>query len=47
MRYHVPVKNPDVRKSAIPTRTSFIFYLGLEGIGGLDMETNEDENVCS
>ncbi|KZT28597.1 glycoside hydrolase family 63 protein [Neolentinus lepideus HHB14362 ss-1] len=27
-----------------PSRTSFIFYAGLEGLGGLDMETDEDEN---
>ncbi|EPQ58475.1 glycoside hydrolase [Gloeophyllum trabeum ATCC 11539] len=29
---------------AHPCRTSFIFYAGLEGLGGLDMETDEDEN---
>ncbi|KAF8270316.1 glycoside hydrolase [Lactarius quietus] len=28
-----------------PSRTSFIFYAGLEGMGGLDLETDEDENV--
>ncbi|TFY83454.1 hypothetical protein EWM64_g561 [Hericium alpestre] len=27
-----------------PSRTSFIFYAGLEGLGGLDMETDENEN---
>ncbi|KAN0141302.1 Glycoside hydrolase [Lactarius tabidus] len=27
-----------------PSRTSFIFYTGLEGMGGLDLETDEDEN---
>lgn len=32
----------------LPSRTSFVFYLGLEGFGGLEMETDEDENVsCS
>jgi len=29
-----------------PSRSSFIFYAGLEGLGGLDLETDEDENVC-
>ena len=28
-----------------PSRTSFIFYAGLEGMGGLDLETDENENV--
>ncbi|KAF5324636.1 hypothetical protein D9611_004403 [Ephemerocybe angulata] len=28
----------------VPSRISTIFYLGLEGIGGLDMETDEDDN---
>ncbi|KAA1471225.1 glycoside hydrolase [Dentipellis sp. KUC8613] len=28
----------------MPTRTSFIFYSGLEGFGGLEMETDENEN---
>ena len=28
-----------------PSRTSFIFYLGIDGLGGLEMETDEDENV--
>lgn len=23
-----------------------IFYFGLEGLGGLDMDTDEDDNVC-
>lgn len=27
-------------------RTSMIFYSGMEGLGGLDMDTDEDENVC-
>ncbi|KAG5645845.1 hypothetical protein DXG03_005187 [Asterophora parasitica] len=31
--------NPDV-----PSRISTIFYFGLEGLGGLGMETDEDEN---
>jgi mannosyl-oligosaccharide glucosidase len=31
--------------SGIPSRTSFIFYAGVEGMGGLDLETDEDENV--
>jgi Glycosyl hydrolase family 63 N-terminal domain len=30
-----------------PSRTSFIFYAGMEGMGGLDMETDENENVRS
>lgn len=29
-----------------PLRTSMIFYMGMEGLGGLEMETDEDENVC-
>ncbi|ETW85531.1 glycoside hydrolase family 63 protein [Heterobasidion irregulare TC 32-1] len=28
----------------LPSRTSFIFYSGLEGLGGIDMETQEAEN---
>ncbi|KAF8892637.1 glycoside hydrolase family 63 protein [Infundibulicybe gibba] len=31
--------NPD-----LPSRISTIFYFGLEGIGGLEMETDEDDN---
>ncbi len=31
--------------SGIPSRTSFIFYAGVEGMGGLELETDEDENV--
>lgn len=27
-------------------RISPIFYLGMEGVGGIEMETDEDENVC-
>ncbi len=27
------------------SRTSLIFYSGIEGIGGLEMETYGDENV--
>jgi len=27
-----------------PSRPSLIFYFGLEGLGGLDMDTDEDEN---
>jgi len=30
-----------------PSRTSFIFYAGMEGMGGLDLETDENENVRS
>lgn len=30
---------------AAPSRTSMLFYLGIEGLGGLDMDTEEDENV--
>ena len=26
-------------------RISPIFYMGMEGVGGIDMETDEDENV--
>ncbi|KAH9853984.1 glycoside hydrolase [Lenzites betulinus] len=29
---------------AVPSRVSPIFYLGLEGIGGIEMETEEDED---
>ncbi|TBU50102.1 glycoside hydrolase [Dichomitus squalens] len=29
---------------ALPSRVSPIFYVGLEGMGGIDMETEEDEN---
>jgi hypothetical protein len=29
----------------VPARISLVFYAGLEGIGGLDMETDENENV--
>ncbi|KAF4576863.1 Processing alpha glucosidase I [Pleurotus pulmonarius] len=29
---------------SVPSSISTIFYFGLEGIGGLDMETDEDEN---
>jgi hypothetical protein len=28
-----------------PSRISTIFYLGLEGLGGIDLITDEDENV--
>ncbi|KAJ7940888.1 glycoside hydrolase [Mycena leptocephala] len=27
-----------------PSKTSLIFYFGLEGLGGIDMDTDEDEN---
>lgn len=30
---------------AYPSRISAIFYLGLEGLGGVDLITDEDENV--
>ena len=30
-----------------PSRISTVFYMGLEGLGGLEMETDEDENVSS
>ncbi|ESK85883.1 mannosyl-oligosaccharide glucosidase [Moniliophthora roreri MCA 2997] len=29
---------------ALPSRVSTIFYFGLEGLGGMDMETDEDED---
>ncbi|THU99363.1 glycoside hydrolase [Dendrothele bispora CBS 962.96] len=29
---------------AYPSRSSMIFYFGLEGLGGLDMESDEEEN---
>ncbi|KAG6334934.1 hypothetical protein ID866_4151 [Astraeus odoratus] len=29
---------------ALPSRVSTIFYMGMEGLGGLDMITDEDEN---
>lgn len=28
-----------------PSKTSLIFYFGLEGLGGIDMDTDENENV--
>lgn len=31
--------------SELPSRISTIFYFGLEGLGGLEMETDENENV--
>ncbi|KAH8833864.1 glycoside hydrolase [Flagelloscypha sp. PMI_526] len=31
-------------QDSIPTRTSMIFYFGLEGIGGMDMDTEEDQD---
>ncbi|KAI0060895.1 glycoside hydrolase [Artomyces pyxidatus] len=31
-------------QSGRPSRTSLIFYAGMEGMGGLDMETTEDDN---
>jgi hypothetical protein len=30
-----------------PSRISTIFYLGLEGTGGLEMETEEEDDVRS
>jgi hypothetical protein len=36
------------RKFAVvdnPSRVSCIFYVGLDGLGGLDMETEEDDHV--
>lgn len=30
---------------AYPSRISTVFYLGLEGLGGIDLITDEDENV--
>lgn len=27
------------------TRVSTVFYMGVEGLGGLEMETDEDESV--
>jgi len=32
---------------AYPSTISTIFYLGLEGLGGVDLITDEDENVCA
>jgi hypothetical protein len=29
----------------IPSRNSIIWYHGLEGLGGIDLENDEDENV--
>src|ERR1700729_3942730 len=31
--------------TAVPSQNSVIFYLGLEGLGGLDMDSDEEENV--
>lgn len=30
----------------VPSRISTIFYVGLEGLGGVDLDTEENENVC-
>ena len=30
---------------AFPSRISTVFYVGLEGLGGIDMDNEEDENV--
>lgn len=30
----------------VPSRISTIFYFGLEGLGGVDLDTEENENVC-
>lgn len=27
------------------SRISVVFYMGMEGLGGIEMETDEDENV--
>ncbi|KAI0303387.1 glycoside hydrolase, partial [Multifurca ochricompacta] len=37
------IKGEPINKEQ-PSRTSFVFYAGLEGMGGLDLETDEDEN---
>lgn len=29
----------------MPSRTSFYFYFGVEGLGGIDLDVEEDENV--
>ena len=29
-----------------PLRSSIIFYAGMDGLGGLEMDTEENENVC-
>ncbi|PAV24387.1 glycoside hydrolase family 63 [Pyrrhoderma noxium] len=29
---------------ALPSRTSFLFYFGVEGLGGIEMDTDEEEN---
>jgi hypothetical protein len=29
----------------LPSQISLVFYAGLEGLGGLEMETDENENV--
>lgn len=34
-----------MRNTEYPSRISTIFYLGLEGLGGVDLITDEDENV--
>jgi hypothetical protein len=34
-----------VSPTAVPARISLVFYAGLEGLGGLEMDTEENENV--
>jgi len=36
----------DIINADMPTRISTIFYFGLEGLGSLEMESDESENVC-
>ena len=46
--FHPRPRQPRPHRCAFPgrpSRTSFIFYAGLEGMGGLDLETDENENV--
>ena len=46
--FHARPRPPRPHRCAFPgrpSRTSFIFYAGLEGMGGLDLETDENENV--
>jgi hypothetical protein len=42
----MPTYNAHITLAKI-SRISTVFYMGIEGLGGLDMETDEDENVCA
>ena len=39
------VKSLNEQKTELLSRTSFIFYAGMEGLGGIEMITDEDDTV--